>query len=267
MFRRKFLMAAIVAAIAIAATPLTGVAAFTATGTIGGNSATVSDGNGANVAIGSASFGAGDIAPLAGTITTTAVSPGVVAAGQFDVNGFRIGVNSVSSESPTQANMSTTSFLTVYNSSLVTQTLTLSITNTFTLPGAAGSLLVLNHRLTAIAWFNGTDIAGASNPPSVISSEGIISDSGGTVTTLPLSVSGGVPVGLSNYALFLRSDGTYDLTQQFEITLGAGQSVQFQGSVNAVVPAPAGLILAATALPFVGLLRRRLRKPEATIAA
>jgi hypothetical protein len=47
----------------------------------------------------------------------------------------------------------------------------------------------------------------------------------------------------------------------------AGNRANITTTSSVVVPAPAGLILAATALPFAGLLRRRLRRPEATTAA
>jgi hypothetical protein len=48
-----------------------------------------------------------------------------------------------------------------------------------------------------------------------------------------------------------------------------GSSASFSSSAMAVsvAPAPAGLIMAATALPFFGLLRRRLRKSEVANAA
>ena len=65
------------------------------------------------------------------------------------------------------------------------------------------------------------------------------------------------------------STGDYSITNVINVSgLGAGQTVGNLSIESTVVaPAPAGLILAATALPFVGLLRRRLRRPEATTAA
>jgi hypothetical protein len=58
----------------------------------------------------------------------------------------------------------------------------------------------------------------------------------------------------------------FSLTIRAIITHSGPGNTSFNAELRPV-PAPAGLILAATALPFVGLLRRRLRKPEATIAA
>jgi len=67
---------------------------------------------------------------------------------------------------------------------------------------------------------------------------------------------------------FLTSQGDdpYSLTIRAVITHQTFGGSSFDAELSPV-PAPAGLILAATALPFVGLLRRRLRKPEAASAA
>jgi hypothetical protein len=86
------------------------------------------------------------------------------------------------------------------------------------------------------------------------------------VTSLSVSGAGSSD---SDVVAFNPSNTPYFITQDFGITL-AGLNQTFGASASGTitaVPAPAGLILAATALPFVGLLRRRLRKPEATTAA
>jgi hypothetical protein len=67
-------------------------------------------------------------------------------------------------------------------------------------------------------------------------------------------------------------NGLFSMTNEIQVSglaVAVNNLPQIQASVDStvIVPAPAGLILAATALPFVGLLRRRLRKPEATTAA
>jgi hypothetical protein len=69
----------------------------------------------------------------------------------------------------------------------------------------------------------------------------------GSVTTTP-------------YALNFALTATTSNTGRNVIDLDGGLQIR-------PVPAPAGLILAATALPFVGILRRRLRRPEAATAA
>jgi hypothetical protein len=63
--------------------------------------------------------------------------------------------------------------------------------------------------------------------------------------------------------------GPYSMTLVVNINHapGTGVSSSFDFEVVNTVPAPAGLILAATAVPFLGLLRRRMRKPEVTTAA
>jgi hypothetical protein len=58
----------------------------------------------------------------------------------------------------------------------------------------------------------------------------------------------------------------YSLTIRAVITHTGAGATSFNAELEPV-PAPAGLILAATALPFVGLLRRRLRRQETTTAA
>jgi len=61
--------------------------------------------------------------------------------------------------------------------------------------------------------------------------------------------------------------GDYSVTLVMDFTLAAGGSVDgLTGTARIdAAPAPAGLILAATALPFVGLLRRRLRGAAPTV--
>jgi len=66
---------------------------------------------------------------------------------------------------------------------------------------------------------------------------------------------------------------TYSLTQTMTFTgFGIGIPNGFQGgnsdvTITAATPAPAGLVLVASVLPFVALLRRRLRKSDvATVA-
>jgi hypothetical protein len=86
------------------------------------------------------------------------------------------------------------------------------------------------------------------------------------------------PIGISSIGNASPSDienigavtGPYTLNLSFTAdALGSGRNViDIDGRLEVrPVPAPAGLILAATALPFVGVLRRRLRRPEVATAA
>ena len=126
-----------------------------------------------------------------------------------------------------------------------------------------------------------TDFAGPSADYEFAAggtTHGIVTfEAGGTSsnTEFDLSNSTGVmntvPGGGNSFTAFgtFPSDGQnpYSLTIRAIIThAGAQDATSFNASLQPV-PAPAGLILAATALPFVGLLRRRLRRPEATTAA
>jgi hypothetical protein len=236
-------------------------AAFSVKGTIGANTATIFDGNVGNTSSGTATVGNGDESLLAGVIRTEGILAGTSTPGAFDVNGVQIGLFSTSTQSALQASVSSTTAITVFNSSASTQTLTLTVASTgFTLPGASGSIVTMTHALTILNWYTGVDIVNTSNPPSTMSSIGTISDSGGSQSTGSLG-SATLPFSASNSVGFTRSAATFDLTQTFTITLGANQSVAFQGSVNVnPVPAPAGLVLLASALPVLGLRRIFRRK-------
>lgn len=58
------------------------------------------------------------------------------------------------------------------------------------------------------------------------------------------------------------------MSSTYDLYIAANATVDFQvNSVVTAAPAPAGLIMLAGALPFAGLLRRRLRKSELATAA
>jgi hypothetical protein len=140
----------------------------------------------------------------------------------------------------------------------------------FTL-GSAGDLMAFN---TFVDANTGTPagLVNATGRVRTVVNDGVLTEDfagspsspGGVV--IPTSPgTGGNEGGL---ATFTRSgNASYEVTQYIYLDLGANSNANFTARSQVVVPAPAGLILAATALPFVGLLRRRLRKPEATTAA
>lgn len=60
---------------------------------------------------------------------------------------------------------------------------------------------------------------------------------------------------------FIRGS-SFALTNVVEFNVDAGVTSQVSTKSAVTTPAPAGLVLAATAVPFFGLLRRRMRKAE-----
>jgi len=72
----------------------------------------------------------------------------------------------------------------------------------------------------------------------------------------------------SAVGVFARS-GPYSLTSRATLALSAGGISNYSNHVNVTnaVPAPAGVVLIASVLPFVAVLRRRLRKSDAVTAA
>ena len=70
--------------------------------------------------------------------------------------------------------------------------------------------------------------------------------------------------------LWTRSSSPYTVSNSITITLAGRATLNFQVvSTVTPTPAPAGLVMVAGALPFVGfgLIRRRLRKGEPVTAA
>jgi len=229
MFRRKFLMAAVVAGIAALAGPATSQAAFEIKITSGAFDHTFTDGdnngiindsislNGYSIEV-NASFAQNSLAGLlqntAITVTTTRTTAANIVIESF-YDGFTFApvgatVNAISSISTTNLPSGTSG--TVVSS----------------IDGTVAPPLVLNGPT-----FNGS---------AVVNFDALIGNNpfemGNTMTIAGLTKDTGF--------------GQLNLTATTFAT---------------AVPAPAGLILAATALPFVGLLRRRLRRPEATTAA
>jgi len=275
MFRSRFLMAAFVAAIAALAGPATSQAAFTISASDGlGNSATIGDNNVGNTSVGTVS-GVSDTNPALSGITTPQIlsTPGPV-VGQFTVGNFQIGVNVTSTSDASQSSFSTNTSTVIRNTGSSAATLTLTTSNVFILP------LNVNMQLTETLAVNvfrdkfGHVIGGLSTSDSV-SALATANPTFATTPTFTLSQNGNANNLLSPVA-FTRTSLFFTVTQQFTILLQAGQSAEFNGSAFVssipgdnllITPAPAGLILAATGLPFLGLLRRRMRRTETTVAA
>jgi hypothetical protein len=258
MFRRKFLMAAIVAGIAALAGPATSQAAFSVTMQSGGSGPFVvtdnlaSPGNG-----GSGGYFDNDL------VSTNPNQINISSSQVGNLNGFSFTIIATSNSpgSPATGGVVTSSVISLQNNGLTAQRIVFTIfSDGFTIPGAGP--LAISTVITSLSGLTQADL-GTGLTQSQIYSTGTGSTSASTdpdayfQSGLTL-VTG--PVGFT-------SAGTYSNQLVLDLYLDPGDIVFMQVASNVIAPAPAGLILAATALPFVGLLRRRLRRPETTTAA
>jgi hypothetical protein len=229
MFRRKFLMAAIVAAIAVISAPAKSQAGFVIT---------VSDGTNPDLTFVSGTnliFGSDTLGDYTITVSGFANSPGGLVS---LLSNTTIGV------------------VTTGPAAAVTLTITAVVDGFTNIPAATGvhvftslSASILEGSATGHTELNGAPVVG-----SAVAIPGPGQDDANSIGTIPSN-----PYDLGN-VMVLSLDAYTGTTLSQRATVGLDSNLT-------AVPAPAGLILAATALPFVGLLRRRLRKPEATIAA
>jgi len=271
MFRSKFLLAAVVAAAAIAlAAPATSQAGFSVKAVVGANKATINDNNTpANTTAGSTA-NVTDRSAAAGTISTNTVNAGLNHNGDdiapFTVGGVRIGFSAQINENSAQSLLSSSTDLVLKNNSGAAVTVVLTISyDGFTLPGNAPEDLKLNNELTITAFNNSVGTKSTTSSTGSVKAKTSANDD--PVTSGEV---GGNVAGLyTSDAIFHRTSTPYTMTQTITVKLGVGESVKFdqESTLTPVVPAPAGLVLLATALPFAGLLRRRLRKSEVATAA
>jgi hypothetical protein len=127
-----------------------------------------------------------------------------------------------------------------------------------------------------------TDFGTSSSPiPFTIISNSADANTGTVATSLFIDLGNGdyasatqVGVGLSGSGVFnvsevgnATTDLAFSLNLITTVTHTGSSTSQFDSSVASAVPAPAGLVLIATAVPFLALFRRKMRKPEVTTAA
>jgi hypothetical protein len=178
--------------------------------------------------------------------------------------GVYIGGTFGSTQTPNSANLSTNTTAVVYNDTNAVQTLQITLTGHFTGPGSSPETLLVHEGVT-VNYFADSfgDENNYSSSTDSIQSQG--SAAGPSTTGLfsagTFGVSTGTQNGNTQFVLNWTSGTSYTITQTFTITLGAGESVDFTGTMSAGVlytPAPGGLILAVAGVPFLGLLRRRM---------
>jgi hypothetical protein len=239
MYRPKFLMGALVAAIAALAAPAKSQADFQLI--IRQGASVVYDSGliiGATHTVPAATYGDYNILFVGGFSNT----PGNPTLGQLDVDTFRITrVGSASGLDPLTVSISANN----YNAPPLVGTVDTRLDGRFssTATGSVGTGTLESYFNTSNALFGTTTLVGST------------------------SFTPSAPANAFYSAIQPGYSGTYSLTTILTFDdMSVNDIVEGGATTNALVPAPAGLILAATAVPFVGLLRRRLRRPEATTA-
>jgi len=149
----------------------------------------------------------------------------------------------------------------ITNSSGAARTVTLTISDDgFTIPGASGAKLAILDCLDLTS-------SNALSSGVTLSAVTKISDGGGSATTTPIVVPGPVSAGGTLYSdtpLFLRSSPTYTLASINTLTFAGDGVANFSTTSFAYAPAPATAILALAGAPLFGLvgwLRRRSAVP------
>jgi len=165
----------------------------------------------------------------------------------------------------------------IMNSSGTTQTLKIYLQQT-------DYFLPVGPQLRVESGMSGTNNVGSVNPTNIFQAFYDPADGGGLSGPSGSVVLGGLTGGTngaqtavlntttwdtgSATGTFTRT-GFYSLTSLATLTMTGGAQINFVNHINVAnaVPAPAGVILVASVLPFVAVLRRRLRKSDVVTAA
>ncbi len=257
MFRRKFLTAAIVAAVATLTGPAVSQAAFeikieqlnVSTGAVIGSAIFITDGGGSD--------GDGDSDAI--SYTNHNIFGGV----DLKVTGSAKEASSGSQLSQVSTN--------VVNTTGGAVRLRISSTREYTEPSGQ------NLKVLASASLNQTNnYAYSGTYNAYINGNGGLFSNGTQVNGG--NISPGTGVGQAGGVL-ANPNGVWSLTEVFDVTINNddgqghnGQITGMTGDMNVTgtddaptldAPAPGGLVMALGAVPFLGLIRRRLRKSEA----
>jgi len=252
-FRRKLLLAAAIAAMAAVVAPATASASFSVTLSSGVSNVTYTDNvdpQDINANVNAIQFGDGD----AGTFLSFA--------------GYRIQVKTnVFNRDPVIGPQlrTDTNFVVQNIFGANPLTITINAVGILNLPGTTPPDEELLTTGATVNGFAGIPIGPTTGGKIEVSSTA--DPLSATTPTITLKDwADPAPANSGNaYAAYLRTDVNYNLSQKIVTTLAAGESVDFKVTTTVAVPAPPGLILAATALPFFGILRRRLRGAAATV--
>lgn len=235
---RRFILTAMVAVAAALTAPTVSEAAFTLT---------VSDGS-----IPAATFSSSNaIGSASGFDSTFTVAGQTTYLKSFSFDGYFVSFRGTTNNPGGSIGMLTDSSFTVTGAGTGASPLVLDAASTgFTGPGPLPSGILTNMLSASLL------TAGSLSATSTITP-------GGTTAAAVLATAS-----TKTTAAVVPIASPYDLSNQVTITgLTAGQSTSFTLTSTVAAPAPAGLVMAVTALPFVGFLRRRLKKCEAVTAA
>lgn len=251
MFRLKFLMAGLLAAVAAVLNPALASAGFTLTlqETGGPGPTTVNDRITSGGIPADGNYYDGD--KNLRNITFALRDDEDAILSNVPYGDFSITMTAKATEGTIQSQVldSTT---TLINNSNVAKTITITITNDdFVNPQpTSGKFLLYNtltiNSLSGASTTNVSSAAGASPPPT--GNLAAFTNIGNGFT--------GTKVTISEWD---RNGSPYTLTNEVTITLAAHASLAFQSNTTVAAPGPGGLVLAAGALPFFGLLRRMRR--------
>jgi hypothetical protein len=245
MFRSKFLMAAFVAAIAALAGPATSQAGFVID---------ISDnhGNVFHTVVGGATY-----------------SNPTITLGDLSIN-FGSTTNSPGNNVNSTVSSSSIAFSSLSHGLASNTVVTISVV-------ANGFANAPNPVLASLFTSIGGSFVQGSNTSALT---GETSVNGSAIASSDVSLTNNPLTSISlTTALVQNNPSSYTVGQTMVVTLNAdpiANNLEASVSINSILngggnfqitPAPAGLILAASGLPFLGLLRRRLRRTETAVAA
>jgi hypothetical protein len=176
-------------------------------------------------------------------------------SGSYAGYGISLGI---STNAPTTPALVTQSDLTIVNSGAAKASLVVTVSSS---PFIFGTTTVLAVDSIAASSLTGGSLSSATTT---------VSGGSGSGTTSPIGLTSPLPLGGSAASGTIAvAIGASPATVSDTITIGDAtgrDSFSFTSDVTAT-PAPSGLILAATIVPFFGLLRRRLRQTVAPVVA
>lgn len=269
MFRLRFILPAVIAVAAALVAPSTSRAGFSVTfsSTDGGGSPppvwVVNDN-----ASGTGSF-------YDNSTASNYIDTGTLANGGALYNGLAVDVETETNNPGTAASGEVfTTQIRIKNTgtTTVTKNIRIEIKSTgFTGPGASGDFVNLQTILTTLSGISGSSLGSGSGENKIYTSVTGPNQSPNPANTNPDSFAVDDDGRWLSDVLTFKRGSTYDMTLilDLNLTLTAGKTVNIDAQGLVTVPAPTGLVMLATALPFAGLLRlrRRVAKPETTTAA
>ncbi len=266
MFRSRFLLAAVVAAVASLLAPAPSEAGYSVKVKVNGTTiATINDGG-----LGDTNAELNGISAN-GTYTTGTGSDKI----HYDFSG-------ITNSPGTTIGQMTSSSINIYSYSGASTSAAASqnyrvqlevMSDGFTAPGQSSDLLSVQTILTGLGGFNAsTDLGTAgSGKNEFITTVTGAGQTPASVSTNPTSFTVDVNGKWSSGSMTFNRGSDYAITQSIDVlvktTNTSDNALAFQDKSLVAAPAPAGLIMLAGALPFAGLLRRRLRKSEQATAA